>query len=193
MACSKKDYVAVAEEVRKARQIAMSLPAVSSDSQQWQVQGIEDLARRLALYFGSQSQAFDKARFLKACGIGEQPKPDPKEVEKAARRPLRTRNPRADLAMKYAYFDRFEFAMTLEQALSAAHQGECSEDVEALSRVPEIRSQLDALDPEQVRRELKGWGAWEAEELTDHEDNLQRILWLAACNIREEEQHENPA
>lgn len=95
--------------------------------------------------------------------------------------------------MKYATFERFEIAMTLEQAQSAAHQGPCDDDVMALSKHWFIAQQLAALDPEKLRAELKGWGAWDAEELADHEDNLQRIVWLAACNISEEEQHENPA
>ena len=85
----------------------------------------------------------------------------------------------------YALFERFELAMTLDNARSASHQGQCDDDVRALSEVPGIRQQLDALDPEKVRAELKEYGAWDAEDLADHEQNLQRVLWLAACNIVE--------
>jgi hypothetical protein len=35
--------------------------------------------------------------------------------------------------------------------------------------------------------ELKEYGAWDAEELADHEQNLQRILWLASGDITEQD------
>lgn len=75
--------------------------------------------------------------------------------------------------------------MTLEQAHSAYHQGKCDDDVQALSVVPEIRKQLDAINACALIHELKEYGAWDAEELADHEQNLQRLLWLAAAEITE--------
>ena len=80
---------------------------------------------------------------------------------------------------------RIELQMTLEQAQSASHQGQCDDDVLALSKVPEIAAQLEAIDPETLRKELREYGAWDADELSDHEQNLQRLLWCAACDIRE--------
>ncbi|MBF6571695.1 MAG: hypothetical protein IVW54_22880 [Candidatus Binataceae bacterium] len=73
--------------------------------------------------------------------------------------------------------------MTLEQARSASHQGRCDDDVLALSREPEIAEQLAAFDPAILRAELKGHGAWDDAELSDHAQNLQRITWLAAGDI----------
>jgi hypothetical protein len=35
--------------------------------------------------------------------------------------------------------------------------------------------------------ELKEYGAWGAEELADHDQNLQRVLWLAAGDITEQD------
>lgn len=81
---------------------------------------------------------------------------------------------------------RLELCMTLEQACSASHQGQCDDDVDALSRVPEIAAQLAAFDPVLLARELKEYGAWSPEELADHEQNLQRMLWLAAGSIVDE-------
>lgn len=78
--------------------------------------------------------------------------------------------------------------MTLEQAQSGAHQGSCDNDVMELSKVPAIAQQLAKLDPEALRLELKEYGAWDATELADHEQNLQRILWLACGQIKEENQ-----
>lgn len=78
-----------------------------------------------------------------------------------------------------------ELTMTFEQAESVSHQGQCDEDVQALMKVPAIRSQLDALNPDSVRKALREYGAWDADELADHETNLSRIVWLAGCDIRE--------
>lgn len=76
--------------------------------------------------------------------------------------------------------------MTLAQARSASHQGRCDEDVEALSREPKIARQLRKIDPEELRRELREYGAWDYAELADHEQNLQRFVWLAAGAIADE-------
>jgi len=80
---------------------------------------------------------------------------------------------------------RIEFKMTLEQAEIVSHSGQCNPDVKALSQVPAIRRQLDKVDAATLAGELKEYGAWDASELADHEQNLQRILWLAGCDISE--------
>lgn len=78
---------------------------------------------------------------------------------------------------------RIELQMTAAQAASASHSGRCDDDVAALRRVPAIRRQLAKLDPDTVARELREYGAWDAEELADHDANLSRIVWLAACDL----------
>src|SRR5690348_12833774 len=80
---------------------------------------------------------------------------------------------------------RIELKMTLEQAESISHSGECDEDVKELSQVPEIKSQLEKLDKDVLVSELKEYGAWDAEELSDHSQNLQRILWILGCDLAE--------
>ena len=55
----------------------------------------------------------------------------------------------------------------------------------SLSRQPYIAEQLAKLDPKLLAKELSEWGAWDEAELADHDQNLQRILWLAACDIAE--------
>jgi hypothetical protein len=35
------------------------------------------------------------------------------------------------------------------------------------------------------RKYLKGFGAWDAVELANHELNLDRLVWLAGCDLRE--------
>jgi hypothetical protein len=81
---------------------------------------------------------------------------------------------------------RIEFQMTIAQAKSASHQGQCDEDVRALSKVPAVAVQLAEIKPEVLRDELDEYGSWDAEELADHNQNIQRILWLAAGNILDE-------
>ena len=85
-----------------------------------------------------------------------------------------------------AHFNGFSISMTRAQAASAHHTGQCVNDVRALSRVPSIARQLAALDTDAVISELAGYGAWGSAELTDLDGNLQRILWIAAGNIIEE-------
>ena len=87
----------------------------------------------------------------------------------------------------FASFERFELQMTMAQAQSASHQGQlvawCDDDVLLLSRVPAIRRQIAKLEPQAVRDELKEYGAWDETELSDHAQNLQRVVWLAAGDI----------
>lgn len=88
--------------------------------------------------------------------------------------------------MQYAMFERFELAMTQEQAESVSHAGDCSADVEVLVEVPAIASQLDAIGPKAIRNELREYGAWNDDDLADDAANRERIVWIAGCNIREE-------
>lgn len=85
--------------------------------------------------------------------------------------------------MQTAYFNRFFIELPDEAVTDCSHQGQCDEDVAYwVTRIP----QLSELNPSILAMELKEYGAWDAEELADHEANLRRILWIAAGNIREE-------
>jgi hypothetical protein len=86
----------------------------------------------------------------------------------------------------YTYIGNIEIQMTLSQARSASGQGQQEENVRALIREPNIRRQLTKIDPANIARELKEYGAWDAEELADAERNQIRLIWIAAGNIREE-------
>lgn len=35
------------------------------------------------------------------------------------------------------------------------------------------------------RQYLKGFGAWDSADLCDHNENRKRVLWIWACNARE--------
>lgn len=81
---------------------------------------------------------------------------------------------------------KIEIQMTLEQAESISHQGRCDADVAKGRKVPELVAQLDKVDPELLRQELREYGAWDDAELQDHDVNLTRLLWLAAGDVAEE-------
>ena len=79
---------------------------------------------------------------------------------------------------------RIELNISLEDAKSASHSGPCDADVRWLTehRVKLI-NQLDKLDPVVVRDELREYGAWDKNELADHAENIQRLVWIACGDI----------
>jgi hypothetical protein len=79
-----------------------------------------------------------------------------------------------------------ELEMSLAEARSASRSGSCDDDVLALSKVPHIAEQLATIDPELLKNELRDYGAWDDTELADHEQNLQRLVRIAAGDIVEE-------
>lgn len=80
---------------------------------------------------------------------------------------------------------RIELNIAKKQAEACSHPGECSQDVQELRKVPQIRRQLNKLTPHLVAVCLREYGVWDDEELTDHEENLHRLLWVACCDISE--------
>ena len=80
---------------------------------------------------------------------------------------------------------RIELQITKKQADSCSHAGQCDVDVEALKLNPSIARQLKKLDPVIVSAALKEYGAWNELELSDHNENLTRLLWVACCDISE--------
>lgn len=76
--------------------------------------------------------------------------------------------------------------LTLGDAQSCSHSGPCDEDVEYLQR--SITDQTDQWDREALAAELKEYGAWDEAELSDHEENVTRMVWLACNDVAE-----NPA
>ena len=82
-------------------------------------------------------------------------------------------------------YPTIEIELTIEDACSMSHQGACDKDVETMRKVPYIAQQLERMDPENLRKELKEYGAWNEEQLKDHEENILRILWILAGNIKE--------
>ena len=80
---------------------------------------------------------------------------------------------------------KIELQIAFDDACACNHPGPADGAVAALALKPYIAEQLAKLDPKLLADELDDWGAWDETELADHNQNLQRILWLAACDIAE--------
>lgn len=78
---------------------------------------------------------------------------------------------------------RIELNITMRDARIGSHAGACDADVKWLSEQPKIARQLRKIDPALLSAELKEYGAWDSDELADHAQNLQRLLWIACGDI----------
>lgn len=78
-----------------------------------------------------------------------------------------------------------ELNITKNQAHIGYHSGACDSDIAELRTNPKIKSQLNKIDKKVLIEELKEWGAWDDSELADHNQNLNRILWLLCAEIVE--------
>jgi len=87
--------------------------------------------------------------------------------------------------MVWASGNYIELNVKRKDAENASHQGQCDDDVKWLSEQSYIKKQTAKIDAESLRKELKEYGAWDEEELADHEQNIQRILWIFSGNIKD--------
>jgi len=76
-------------------------------------------------------------------------------------------------------------ALTLVDAESCSHSGDCSFSVDDVMNKRYIKKQLANIDKNDLAKELKEYGAWDEIELKDHAANLKRWLWLSANDIAE--------
>lgn len=87
-------------------------------------------------------------------------------------------------AAYFNYIDSIE--LPLDVVKNCSHSGQCDDDVERSLELPEVKTELSEIDPDQLRKELREYGAWDDAQLQDHAENLKRILWIAAGNIQEQ-------
>jgi hypothetical protein len=66
------------------------------------------------------------------------------------------------------------------------HSGACDSDIAELMELDSIKAQLSAIVPQVLSDELKEFGAWDDLELSNHGDNLARILWIACGDLVDE-------
>ncbi len=85
--------------------------------------------------------------------------------------------------MKTAYFNRFCLSLPAKCVKECSASGACDEAVAAWTPKIDFRQVLE----DDIRKELKEYGAWDSVELQDKQANRERIVWIAAGNIKEEE------
>jgi hypothetical protein len=78
---------------------------------------------------------------------------------------------------------RIELSIPQGLASIGYHSGACDSDIEELLEWQPIKAQLSGIPHQVLREELKEFGAWDSEELANHEDNLARILWIACGDL----------
>lgn len=64
--------------------------------------------------------------------------------------------------------------------------GAADSAIAELSRNPRISRQIAQWDLDAVRSDLSEYGAWDAKELSDNTENVQRMLWILVCDAQEE-------
>lgn len=60
------------------------------------------------------------------------------------------------------------------------HPGQCDADAK------QAADQIEVKDKKFLISYLKEFGAWTEEELQNHQDNLERLVWIASGNFNDE-------
>lgn len=83
-----------------------------------------------------------------------------------------------------AQFNRFEVELPEQCVKDCSHSGPCDEDVEFWF----LKLDTDKFPcSDAIQAELQEYGAWDEDELQDKDQNLRRLIWIAAGNIRDAE------
>ena len=83
-----------------------------------------------------------------------------------------------------AFGNTMEIRLTKICIADCAHSGDC--EVEVAEWVNKLRRQLNKIPTETIAAVLRPYGAYDEEELKDSEQNLHRLIWLAATQCKEE-------
>ena len=78
-----------------------------------------------------------------------------------------------------------DLRLTKSDANKGSHSGQCDQDVKELKEKTYIKKQLSKLDPIKLAKELCECGAWDETELSDHDANIDRWLWISCADIVE--------
>lgn len=97
--------------------------------------------------------------------------------------------PRSNVRWYSSGCGRIELAITLDDARSGYHQGQCGDDIAVLCRVPYIAEQLAGISPNVAREVAREYGRNDyghgPEDMNDHAANLAFVLWAACGDIVE--------
>ena len=98
----------------------------------------------------------------------------------------------------WASFNRLELRLPLAAVLDIAQSGANDAAVQkwksaALFPISDYKTSFrdNPALPDLIRHELQEYGAWDETQLADNERNLERLVWLAAWNIAEDECPDN--
>jgi len=75
--------------------------------------------------------------------------------------------------------------LTKADALNVSQAGDMSSQVCDLLQKGYVKKQADKIDPVALCDELRDYGAWDNDQLQDHKANLERLVWIAGGDIRE--------
>lgn len=64
--------------------------------------------------------------------------------------------------------------------------GSADDAIEAIARLPYIVLQTAKWDAEVLAAELAEYGAWDESQLSNHDENILRMLWIACGDIQQE-------
>lgn len=78
-----------------------------------------------------------------------------------------------------------DLKLTRQDAMNCSVSGDNEPSVKIVMDKPYVKSQLQNLDKEKLKRELKEYGAWDDNQLNDHSENLMRWVWISASDISE--------
>lgn len=98
---------------------------------------------------------------------------------------MKTKNKIDPLKFYWASFNHFEMLMQGSAVMDMSIPGDASMMVERHRRKV---TRTKEMTPSALRKELSEYGAWNEEELRDDAANWDRIIWLAAGNINDEEE-----
>ena len=84
--------------------------------------------------------------------------------------------------MQTAEFNRFSIALPAAAVDDMNAPAQSADDAVAYW-APRIDRQ--GISPDAIRAELREYGAWYDQELADDDENWRRLLWVAACDLRD--------
>ena len=94
-------------------------------------------------------------------------------------------------ALYWATFNRFELRLPGEAVIDCSQSGPVDDAVAFWTPLVQEQAAKDAFRngpaADSILAELKECGAWDTEELTDDDANWRRLVWIAACNIAEDD------
>lgn len=64
--------------------------------------------------------------------------------------------------------------------------GPADNAITEMLKLPEVVAEMKGIDKDKLKLELQEYGVWPDKELSNHEDNITRILWIACGNIQED-------